>query len=551
MILEFPAFVLIGVYSPATRDDTRTDFRLCFLEALDVRVRNLVALGKQVVLTGDLNIIRSEIDTAGLKERLRKEDMTLDQFISVPARRFLNQLVFDGRVIGERDEGREQPVLWDLCRTFQGDRLGMYTCWETKKNARPGNYGSRIDYVLCSDGIKDWFSDSNIQEGLLGSDHCPVYATLKDTVEVEGHTLHVIDKMNPEGMFVNGKRMQEWSTKRLLPTSAKLIPDFDRRRSIRDMFSKPPVPSKNKEASLPDIAETASETPPAPTCVGQPSGNKEAGSSTSVSKSALQRPFTQGSSVSETSAEAQAFATPVPAAASQPSSSYASNSSPAKRQAPSPASRRPQKKNKAVLKKEPSSKSGPGKAQSSLMGYFKPKNQTPTQTPDLSKATDGADDVLPPVEDATAGPSSLEPTRPTPPRFLKKPAVTDDIEEWETDPSGAESSSKETKVHDPIAAKESWSKLLGGRVPPKCEHNEACISLLTKKPGVNCGRWWLSFPSPPPLFYWPAANLPLPLPGRSFYICARPLGPSGDKETGTPFRCKTFIWSSDWNGRPQ
>jgi AP endonuclease-2 len=30
------------------------------------------------------------------------------------------------------------------------------------------------------------------------------------------------------------------------------------------------------------------------------------------------------------------------------------------------------------------------------------------------------------------------------------------------------------KVFDPIEAKESWSKLLGKRVVPKCEHGEDC-----------------------------------------------------------------------------
>jgi AP endonuclease-2 len=38
--------------------------------------------------------------------------------------------------------------------------------------------------------------------------------------------------------------------------------------------------------------------------------------------------------------------------------------------------------------------------------------------------------------------------------------------------------------------------------------------------------------------------------GRSFWMCARPLGPSGQKEKGTEWRCGTFIWSSDWqNGK--
>ena len=27
--------------------------------------------------------------------------------------------------------------------------------------------GSRIDYILCSSDMKSWFSDSNIQEGLM------------------------------------------------------------------------------------------------------------------------------------------------------------------------------------------------------------------------------------------------------------------------------------------------------------------------------------------------------------------------------------------------
>ncbi len=43
-------------------------------------------------------------------------------------------------------------------------------------------------------------------------------------------------------------------------------------------------------------------------------------------------------------------------------------------------------------------------------------------------------------------------------------------------------------VFDPIENKESWSRLLGKRVPPRCEHDEPCISLLTKKPGINRGE---------------------------------------------------------------
>jgi AP endonuclease-2 len=69
--------------------------------------------------------------------------------------------------VGERDEGRESPVLWDVCRGFHEGRKGMYTHWDQKINARPGNYGSRIDFILCSISMKPWISASNIQEGLM------------------------------------------------------------------------------------------------------------------------------------------------------------------------------------------------------------------------------------------------------------------------------------------------------------------------------------------------------------------------------------------------
>ena len=158
---------MIGVYCPANRDETRDDFRLGFLNALDARVRNLVAGGKRVVLTGDINISREEIDTANAEEHMRKHALTGFEYVSTPARRLFNQLLIDGKVFGERDDGRDEPVLWDICRGFHPRRKGMYTCWEQKINARPGNYGSRIDYVLCSADMQDWFCDANIQEGLL------------------------------------------------------------------------------------------------------------------------------------------------------------------------------------------------------------------------------------------------------------------------------------------------------------------------------------------------------------------------------------------------
>ncbi|KAL8380615.1 hypothetical protein RB595_005068 [Gaeumannomyces hyphopodioides] len=491
MILEFPAFVLIGVYSPATRDETRTDFRLGFQEAMDARVRNLVAMGKHVVLAGDLNIIRGELDTAGLVDRLRKEDMSLDDFFSTPSRRLLNHLVFGGVVIGKRDEGREAPVMCDLGREFHPTRQGMYTCWETRKNARPSNFGSRIDYVLCSAGIKSWFVDAGIQEGLLGSDHCPVYATLSDIVKAGEKDVHIADLMNPEGMFRHGERLRDWSTKDLLSLSARLIPDFDRRQSIKDMFSKrtPLSPHKGKSSVL----STAIASKPRP----NPRQPHEPG----------QAPYQNAGLATRTSIDTQA--------------ALLTTFQPGLQKRPRPARvSPPQKKAKSTAGRSSGKQSTSG-SQTSLRGFFTPKEAV---APPLDHGSlDTAQPPSPP-EDGTSTtiPSPrlhvLESSRENgevvrPDHAI--PDMDDSAQLQQIDTCRASDS-----VFDPIQSKESWSKILGKRVAPNCEHGEPCISLVTRKPGVNCGR--------------------------SFYMCGRPLGPSGEKEKGTEWRCGTFIWSSDW-----
>ena len=132
-----------------------------FLNALDARVRNLTAQGKQVFLTGDINISKCPIDSAHALEGIRKCATTKEEFLSSPPRKLFNELLDDGEVVGTRETGREKPVLHDICRTFHPARPGMYTCWDTRLNTRPGNYGSRIDYVLCSLGMRDWFTNSH------------------------------------------------------------------------------------------------------------------------------------------------------------------------------------------------------------------------------------------------------------------------------------------------------------------------------------------------------------------------------------------------------
>src|ERR1700743_1134518 len=84
LVLEFPAFVLIGVSSPANSNGMRDAFRHGFIKALDARVRTLAAAGKRVVLTGDLNVSRDERDSAGVEDELRKYGLTHEEYVSAP-----------------------------------------------------------------------------------------------------------------------------------------------------------------------------------------------------------------------------------------------------------------------------------------------------------------------------------------------------------------------------------------------------------------------------------------------------------------------------------
>ncbi|KAJ5884972.1 hypothetical protein N7495_009482 [Penicillium taxi] len=482
VILEFPAFVLIGVYSPAFRDEARDIFRMDFLNALDARVRNLVAMGKRVFLTGDINIAKGACDSAHAMESIRKCVTTAEEYISSPPRKLFHSLLSDGVVIGQRDKGREQPVLHDICRSFHPERSGMYTCWDTKLNTRPGNFGSRIDYVLCSLDMQDWFSDSNIQEGLMGSDHCPVFAVFKDQVQHDQAIIHIRDIMNPPGIFKCGERQQEYSSRYMLPTSARLLPEFDvdKRRSIKDMFARKPPKILSQSTSTTNTTEKLDISSSSITA-------EPATFHPNYSASTLPTPFA---------------GTPLQAL-------------PRKR--PQTTSVVPVKRQKSVM----NSSNSAGSGQKTLKGFFKPKaaecdapSQPDTQMPantssfNLDKAPNNA---------KLLSNSSQRPY-----------SIANDLHSNDADAFMQSSPHRfqADTIIDPIVSKEDWTKLFTKKPIPRCEeHQEPCISMTTKKPGINRGR--------------------------AFWVCSRPLGPSGEKEKGTEWRCATFIWASDWNSPMQ
>ncbi|KAF9145999.1 Class II abasic (AP) endonuclease [Mortierella sp. GBA39] len=165
LILDFGFFVLFNLYCPNETDDQRRPFKMAYYHLLEARVRDLIARGKEVIVVGDMNVVPTELDHCD-PERWKKESGE-NEFGNTEPRRWFNAFL-----------STQGGPLTDLYRVFHKDERGAFTCWNTKINARPSNYGTRLDYILVTENLLPWFSSCDRQPQIAGSDHCPVVAEM-------------------------------------------------------------------------------------------------------------------------------------------------------------------------------------------------------------------------------------------------------------------------------------------------------------------------------------------------------------------------------------
>ena len=154
IILEYEEFFLINVYVPNAQDKLkRIDYRmkweddfLAFVNELDEK--------KPVIICGDMNVAKEEIDLKNPKTNRGNAGFS-DQ-----EREKMRRLQASGFV--------------DTFRYLYPDAEGVYSWWSYRFNARKNNAGWRIDYFLVSDRMKDRIVDAKIHTDIFGSDHCPV-----------------------------------------------------------------------------------------------------------------------------------------------------------------------------------------------------------------------------------------------------------------------------------------------------------------------------------------------------------------------------------------
>ena len=159
LVLEFPKFYLVNVYTPNSKPDLsrlklrETEWDPGFLEML----RELEKT-KPVVVCGDFNAAHTEMDLARPKANHHNAGFTDEE------RQGITNLLEAGFV--------------DTFRAAHPDEQ-RYTWWSHWGHARENNVGWRIDYFFVSGELAERVRSAEIYEEVTGSDHCPV------SVEIE------------------------------------------------------------------------------------------------------------------------------------------------------------------------------------------------------------------------------------------------------------------------------------------------------------------------------------------------------------------------------
>jgi exodeoxyribonuclease-3 len=146
-----------SIYVPNGGRDFPAKMR--FLEALDAYAASFQAAHRMLVLSGDLNVARTERDVHPKERKPR----AIGQLPEERAR--LERIIGRGLV--------------DLGRALDPDNDALFTWWAPWRNLRQRNIGWRLDYVLVSDSLAAHATACPVQKDVGTSDHAPVVATFE------------------------------------------------------------------------------------------------------------------------------------------------------------------------------------------------------------------------------------------------------------------------------------------------------------------------------------------------------------------------------------
>ena len=152
---EIDGTTVASIYVPNGGKDFPAKIR--FLEAMEAYARTFHESGQTLILCGDLNVARTDMDVHPKERKPR----AIGQ---LPEERALIE-----RIIG--------CGLVDVGRALDPANDGLFTWWAPWRNMRQRNIGWRLDYVLASTAIASRATSCPVQKEIGTSDHAPVVAT--------------------------------------------------------------------------------------------------------------------------------------------------------------------------------------------------------------------------------------------------------------------------------------------------------------------------------------------------------------------------------------
>jgi exodeoxyribonuclease-3 len=148
---------IASIYVPNGGKDFPAKMR--FLEALDTLAAEYQASNRPLVLCGDLNVARTELD---VHPKERKPNATGQR----PEERALIERILSRGLV-------------DVHRTLDPDNPNLFTWWAPWRNLRERNIGWRLDYVFASEALASRATACPVQAAVGTSDHAPVLATFE------------------------------------------------------------------------------------------------------------------------------------------------------------------------------------------------------------------------------------------------------------------------------------------------------------------------------------------------------------------------------------
>ena len=152
--VRLPSATVASIYVPNGGKDFAAKMR--FLEAMDALALEYQTSGLPLVLCGDMNVARTDMDVHPKEQRPGIVGQRADE------RALIEQILSRGLV--------------DVHRALDPNNADLFTWWAPWRNLKARNIGWRLDYVFASQALAARATSCLVQREFGTSDHGPVIA---------------------------------------------------------------------------------------------------------------------------------------------------------------------------------------------------------------------------------------------------------------------------------------------------------------------------------------------------------------------------------------